>query len=188
MNVATQHFPESADPGAPPFLVRLVVTIDRFTARSGTLFAYIIVPMVLAVVYEVISRYVFARPTIWAYDVTYMLYGTHFMLGAAYALLRGAHIRTDMFYQNWSDRTKGLVDAFLYLVFFFPGMLFFFLMAWQEFVHAYDIGERSEASPWRPLIWPFKGVIPAAALLLLVQGVSEFVKSAWAALTGRRLV
>ena len=55
------------------------------------------IPLVGAVAYEVIARYVFHAPTVWSYDVTYMLYGALFMLGAAYALHKGAHIRTDFF-------------------------------------------------------------------------------------------
>ena len=69
--------------------------------------AWLNVPLVLAVAYEVIARYAFNAPTIWSFDVTYMLYGTIFMLGAAYALHKGAHIRTDFFFERWSVRTKG---------------------------------------------------------------------------------
>lgn len=178
---------ETVDPEAPRWLGGLVLAIDRFTVGLANLFAWMVVPLVLAMVYEVAARYLLNAPTIWAYDVAYMLYGSHFMLGAAYALYRGVHIRTDIFYQSWSERTKGIVDATLYLLFFFPSMVFYFWMSWQEFVHAWEIGERSDASPWRPIIWPFKGMIPLAALLLTVQGVAEFLKSLWAAITGRRL-
>ena len=116
-----------------------------------------------------------------------MLYGSHFMLGAAYTLLKGGHIRTDIFYQNWSPRTRGLVDALLYLLLFFPGMIFFFWMGGQEGWPSWQIGERSDASPWRPIVYPLKLVIPVTALLILVQGVSELIKSAHLALRGRPL-
>jgi TRAP-type mannitol/chloroaromatic compound transport system permease small subunit len=116
-----------------------------------------------------------------------MLYGSHFMLGAGYTLLKGGHIRTDIFYQSWSPRTQKLVDAVLYLLFFFPGMAFFFWMSGQEAVHSVMIGERSDASPWRPYVYPLKVAMPVAALLLIVQGVSEFLKSAYMALRGRPL-
>ncbi|GBD41679.1 hypothetical protein HRbin39_01063 [bacterium HR39] len=175
------------DPEAPGWLVAVVDGIDRFTTATANIVSWIVVIMVGALVYEVTMRYLFNAPTIWAYDITYMTYGAHFMLGSAYALLRGAHIRTDIFYQNWSDRTKGMVDALLYLLFFFPGMFFYLTMGWNEFVHSYTIGERSDVSPWRPYLWPLKGVIPLAILLMMVQGVSEFLKSVWAAFTGRPL-
>lgn len=172
--------------GEPPTgLRRLVGVIDTISEWSGRLFAWLIVPLVIGDTYEVFARYVFNAPTIWAYDLSYMLYGAHFMLGAGYTLLKGGHIRTDIFYQNWSPRTQGRVDALLYLLFFFPGLIFFFWMGAQEGVHSLLIGERSDASPWRPVLYPLKLAIPVTALLLLLQGVSEFIKSAHLAVKGR---
>jgi TRAP-type mannitol/chloroaromatic compound transport system permease small subunit len=177
----------SAVGATAPRLAAVARAIDRFTLRTGTLIALLIVPLVVVMVYEVFARYLFHAPTIWSYDLSYMLYGTHFMLGAAYTLYRGGHIRTDIFYQNWSPQRRGIVDAALYLLFFFPGIALFFWMGLQEALHSWEIREVSDASPWRPIIYPFKAMIPLALLLLLVQGVSEFLKSAHAALTGRPL-
>jgi len=171
--------------GPPRGLVALIRAIDALAIWSGRIFCLLAIPLVAALTYEVVVRYVFHAPTIWAYDVTYMLYGSHFMLGAAYTLYRGGHIRTDIFYQNWSPRTRGLVDAVLYLFFFFPGMALFFWMGLQEALQSWDIREVSDASPWRPPIYQFKAVIPLSAALLLIQGVSEFLKSAYAAVEGR---
>jgi TRAP-type mannitol/chloroaromatic compound transport system permease small subunit len=179
---------EPAAGAAPKALVATVRALDGLALWSGRVFCWLIVPLVVGLTYEVIARYVFHAPTIWAYDVAYMLYGSHFMLGAAYTLYRGAHIRTDIFYQNWSPRTRGAVDAILYLFLFFPGIALFFWMGWQEALHSWDIREVSDASPWRPIIYPFKAVIPVALLLLMIQGLSEFLKSAYAALEGRELV
>jgi TRAP-type mannitol/chloroaromatic compound transport system permease small subunit len=116
-----------------------------------------------------------------------MLYGAHFMLGAAYTLRYGGHIRTDIFYQNWSVKTQGWVDFLLYLFLFFPGMVFFFWMGGQEALQSISIGEKSDASPWRPYIYPLKSVLPVTALLLLIQGVAELIKSLHMALRGRTL-
>jgi TRAP-type mannitol/chloroaromatic compound transport system permease small subunit len=168
-------------------LVAVVKVIDGLSLWSGRLFCWLVVPLVVGLTYEVFARYVFHAPTIWAYDVAYMLYGSHFMLGAAYTLYRGGHIRTDIFYQNWSVRTRGILDSVLYLFLFFPGIALFFWMGLQEALQSWDIREVSDASPWRPIIYPFKAVIPIALLMLLIQGVSEFLKSAYAALTGRPL-
>jgi TRAP-type mannitol/chloroaromatic compound transport system permease small subunit len=173
---------------SPKWVVATVRAIDRLSSLTGAMVAILIIPLVGGVTYEVISRYLFNAPTVWAYDTTYMLYGAHFMLGAAYTLLKGAHIRTDIFYQNWSLRTKGLVDASLYLLFFFPGMILFFVMGWQEAYHSLAIGELSEATPWRPPLYPFKFVIPVTALLILIQGISEFLKSVHAVRKGSPLV
>ena len=168
---------------APPH-IRLVRIIDKFTDTTGTWVAWLNVPLVLAVSYEVISRYAFDAPTIWSFDVTYMLYGTIFMLGSAYALHKGAHIRTDFFFERWSTRTQGVIDSIAYLVFFFPSIFVFLLVSGQESWYAFEIGETSEQTPWRPILWPFKAVVPLTCLLLLIQGVSETIKSVWAARTG----
>jgi TRAP-type mannitol/chloroaromatic compound transport system permease small subunit len=170
-----------------PGLIRTVRWIDRFTDTSGTWIAWLNVPLVLAVAYEVIARYAFNAPTIWSFDVTYMLYGTIFMLGAAFALHKGAHIRTDFFFEKWSVRTKGTIDAVAYVVFFFPSIFVFLLVSWNEGWYAFQINETSEQTPWRPLLWPYKMVVPLACLLLLIQGVSETIKSLWAARTGIEL-
>jgi TRAP-type mannitol/chloroaromatic compound transport system permease small subunit len=161
--------------------------LDRFAEWCGLVFCWLIVPLVCAMVYEVFARYLFNAATIWSYDVAYMLYGSHFMLGAAYTLLRGGHIRTDIFYMNWSTRTKGIVDASLYLFLFFPGMALFFWMGLQEALQSWDIREVSDASPWRPPLYPFKTVIPVAAALIIIQGISEFLKSFYAAMKGEPL-
>jgi TRAP-type mannitol/chloroaromatic compound transport system permease small subunit len=166
-------------------LVRAVRAIDRFAELCGVVVAWLMVPLIAAVVYEVVARYAFAAPTIWSFDVTYMLYGALFMLGAAYTLRVGAHIRTDFFWERWSLRTRGVIDTVAYVLFFFPGIALFFWVGWDEAWYAYGIGEMSEQTPWRPLLWPLKACVPLAAALLLLQGLSELAKSLHAALTGR---
>lgn len=170
-----------------PKLVAIVRAVDRFTDGTGLWVAWLNVPMMCAVVYEVVMRYAFNAPTVWVYDFTYMMYGTVFMLGSAYALHKGAHIRTDFFFEKWSIRTKGIIDSVAYIVFFYPSLIVFLVVSWNEGWYAYTINETSEQTPWRPVLWPFKMVVPLAALLLLIQGVSETIKSVYAARLGIEL-
>jgi TRAP-type mannitol/chloroaromatic compound transport system permease small subunit len=109
------------------------------------------------------------------------------MLGAAYALHKGAHIRTDLFWDQFSTRKKGWIDVISYLLFFFPGFLVLLVVSLNEGLYAWRINELSDQTPWRPLLWPFKLVVPLACLLLLIQGVSEFLKSLYMAQTGVEL-
>ncbi|HKZ04755.1 MAG TPA: TRAP transporter small permease subunit [Methylomirabilota bacterium] len=132
--------------------------------------------MTLAVAYEVTARYAFNAPTVWAYDLTYMLFGAQFMLAGAFTLLRGGHIRTDVFYERWSPRTRATIDAVSYVFFYFPGMLFVLYAGAGEAWSAWLIGERSDWSPWRPVIYPLKAVIPVTAALMVLQGLSELIK------------
>jgi TRAP-type mannitol/chloroaromatic compound transport system permease small subunit len=170
-----------------PILLRAIRSIDRFTDRTGTVVSWLSIPLVLVVSYEVIARYVFNSPTSWSFEITYMSYGTLFMLGAAYALHKGAHIRTDFFWEKFSVRRKGLIDSVAYIVFFFPSLAMLFAFSLEEAVYAFEVGETSDQTPWRPLLWPYKAVIPLACLLLLVQGVSELLKSLYMARTGLEL-
>lgn len=163
-------------------------TIDRITTVVGYLVALLIVPLILANAVEVFMRYFLRQPTIWATDVTVMSYGTLFMLGSAYALLKGAHVRTDMLWDNFSDRKKGIIDSIAFVVFFFPTMIILFFMSLDDFLYSWDIDERSTLASWQPIIWPLRAVIPLTALLLAVQGVSELLKAVWAARTGEALV
>lgn len=173
--------------GPPPSVLALIRAIDAFTDRTGTVISWLSVPLVLAVTYEVIARYLFRAPTIWAFDVSYMLYGTLFMLGAAYALHKGAHIRTDFFWDTFSTRKKGVIDSISYVVFFFPSLAMLLFISLEEGLYAWRINETSDQTPWRPLLWPFKLVVPLACLLLLIQGISELVKSLYMARTGVEL-
>ncbi len=169
---------------APPFLRATVGALDRISLWSGRIVAWLIIPMVLSLVYEVVARYGFNAPTTWAYDMTYMLYGAFFMLGAAYTLLKQGHIRTDSFYGQWSPRRQGIVDAVCYLVFFFPPLIALLWVSIDFFWVSFQRGERVVSSPWMPVIYPLKFVIPLTCLLLILQGAAEFLRSLWALRTG----
>lgn len=168
-------------------IVKVIKVIDRISEWSGKITSILIIPLVVGLAYEVISRKFFNAPTMWAYDLAYMLYGAHFMLGASYTMSKGGHIRTDIFYQKWYPIWQGRVDLFLYIFLFFPGIIFFLVAGWDEAAHSWEILEKSEATPWRPPMYPFKTVIPVTAGLLLIQGVSELLKSYYAAKKGRWL-
>ena len=168
-----------------PGYYKTIRAIDGFTEWIGNAVAWLCVPLAIVVFYEVASRYFFDNPTIWAYDMAYMLYGALFMLGAAFALRRGAHIRTDMLWEKFSERTKGRIDFFAYLLFFYPGMILLFATSIDDAWHAFTFGELSEQTPWRPYLWPLKSVVPLTALLLMIQGVSELMKSWYMMRTGR---
>jgi len=93
-----------------PRYYQTIKAIDRFSAWTGSAFAWLSVPLTVVVFYEVVSRYFFNNPTIWAYDLSYMLYSPLFMLGAAYTLRQGSHIRTDMLWEKFSEARKGKID------------------------------------------------------------------------------
>ncbi len=162
--------------------------IDKFTEYSVYLFCLLNIPLIGANTFEVISRYGFGEPTEWALDTTTQSFGAMFMLGAAYALCKGAHVRTDMLWEKFSDRTKGMIDTAGYILFFLPTMAVLVYISVDDFFYSMSINERSNTTSWQPIVWPLRGVIPLACALLFIQGISEVLKSLWAARTGEFLV
>src|SRR5204863_9151066 len=105
-----------------------------------------------------------------------MANGSAFMLGCAYALHKGAHVRTDMLWEKFSERKKGVIDLVSYLLLFYPTLIILFAISVDDAWYAFGIHELSEQTPWRPIMWPFRSAIPLAALMLMVQCVSESLK------------
>jgi TRAP-type mannitol/chloroaromatic compound transport system permease small subunit len=157
---------------------RLVRLIDAVSTAAGWLAGWLIVPMTIAVTWEVVARYAFYAPTKWSYDAGWMLYGAQFMLAASYTLMKGGHIRTDVLYERWSARRRAIVDAMCYVLFFFPGMLGILYAGAIDTRHAWEIGERTGLRIFVVSVpmSVIKGIIPLTAALLLLQGVSELVR------------
>jgi TRAP-type mannitol/chloroaromatic compound transport system permease small subunit len=155
---------------------RLLLGIDRLSTFVGQAFAWCILLLTGVVVYEVFVRYVFRAPTTWGYDVSYMLYGTLFMMAGAYALSRNGHVRGDFLYRNFPPRRQAWFDLVLYVLFFFPAIFAFMISGWTFFADSLRQNERSMFSPTGPVIWPFKFLIPVVGLLLLLQGLVEVVR------------
>lgn len=150
--------------------------IDTVNRAVGKTFAWLFLPLTYTLVHEVVATKVFSRPTVWAFDMSYMLYGTIFMMGAAYTLAQDGHVRGDMLYRLWPPRVQAAIDLILYILVFFPAMLAMLIAGWSYAYYSYSIGERSLQSPFGPIIWPLKMVIPATAFFLLLQGVSQVIK------------
>jgi len=150
--------------------------VDHLNTVVGQMLSWSILALTLAVCYEVVARYVFHAPTNWAYDVSYMLYDTLFMMGGGYAMCRNAHVRGDFLYRQWTPRGQAWSDLILYFLFFFPGILALAYSGWDFARLAYLLNERSSASPDGPIIWPFKALIPVVGVLMLLQGLVEVVR------------
>jgi TRAP-type mannitol/chloroaromatic compound transport system permease small subunit len=169
----------------PRWMARVITVIDAASLGIGWLVSWLVVPIMGAMIYEVVARYAFNAPTIWAYDASRMLCGAAFVLGGGYALARGVHIRSDFLYRNWSVKTQGRVDTLLYLVFFFPTMLLLLWVSGDWAWRSISQGERGIDTTWVPLLGPVKSTLPIGILFLTIQGISELLKSVYAAWRGR---
>ena len=160
--------------------------IDRISEWTGKAVSWLIPVLILELVYDTISRYLFNAPTEWSYDVSYMLYGMLFMFGAAHTLAVDKHVRIEILYDKVTPRTRAIIDAICYVIFFFPavGALLYFGTSFA--VKSWHLLEVSGESMWAPPIYPFKSVIPVAAALLLLQGVAQFVRCMTLIVKGNR--
>ncbi len=149
---------------------------DNLSAWVGKSFAWLIIVMAFGVGYEVFVRYVLNSPTSWALDVSFIMYGTLFMMGGAYTLSKNGHVRGDFIYRTWKPTTQAKVDLTLYILFFFPGVLALILSGWKYASRSWGYGEVSVNSPAGIPIYQFKMVMVAAGILLLIQGVAQVMR------------
>ena len=169
----------------PAWMGKTITKIDRFSLWIGRIVCWLTIPIFGAMVIEVIARYAFIAPTMWAYDISRMFAGALFMLGSGYALSKGVHIRADFLYRNWPIRIQGSVDLFLYLFFYFPGLIIFLWMATDFAYLSWIRGERGMDTAWMPIMGPIKTCLPLGVFFLIIQGISETLKSYYAVTKGR---
>lgn len=150
--------------------------IDRLNAATGLIAAWLIVPLIAAMCFEVVSRYVFNAPTIWAYELTYLLTGSGWLLGMAYTLSRGAHIRIDVVYLSLSPRRRALVDLAGYVLLLLPFIIWLTFTLEDRALTAWRSGERTGGSAWNPPLWPFRTVFFLSFAFLALQIVAEVLR------------
>jgi TRAP-type mannitol/chloroaromatic compound transport system permease small subunit len=155
---------------------RGLYAVDALSAAVGKTFGWSIFILTFSTSYEVFARYMFGAPTDWAFDVSYILYGTLFMMAGAYALSRNGHVRGDFIYRAWSARRQATMDLILYVLFFFPGMLAFVYAGFNFAELSRGMNEHSSASPNGPIVWPFKWLIPIVGCLMVLQGIVEVIR------------
>ena len=169
----------------PKWMALSITKIDLFSKWVGNIVCWITIPLIFSMTYEVFARKLFIAPTMWAYDMSRFFYGALFMLGAGYALSKGVHIRADFLYRNFKVKTQGIIDFWLYILFYFPGLLVFLYMTIGFVQESIMRGEKGMDTAWMPYLWPIKSCLLLGIIFLLIQGVSELFKSYWAATKGK---
>jgi TRAP-type mannitol/chloroaromatic compound transport system permease small subunit len=154
-------------------MVSYILFADKLSAWVGKAFAWVILMMTFAICYEVFVRYFLRAPTTWAFDISYMMYGTLFMMGGAYTLSRNGHVRGDFIYRLWQPKTQAKVEFVLYFFFFFPGILALIFAGWTYAARSWGYGEVSVFSPAGVPVYQFKAVIVVAGILLFIQGIAQ---------------
>jgi len=164
------------------FILRL---IDRLSSFVGTAVSVLLPALTLVLTFEVVARYFFERPTIWAFDMAIFMFGYLGLLAGAYVLKEKEHINVDLIYGRFSPRGKAVLDVI-------TGLLFFFFMTlvvaygWKAAYSALSFGDH-RPTEWGPPLGHFKLMIPVGALLLLLQGLANWIRNLYLAITGEEL-
>jgi len=155
---------------------KLLFFVDRVSAWVGKAFAWCILIMTFGVSYEVFVRYVLSSPTDWAFDLSYMMYGTLFMMAGAYTLSRDGHVRGDVLYRLWPKRLQASIELVLYFLFFFPGVSALIYAGIDYAGESWSYREVSIFSPAGFPIYQFKTIMPIAAFFLFLQGIAQVIR------------
>ncbi len=160
------------------FLHACVHTIDAFTDRCGRFLAWLTLGMAAVTALIVILRYGFNIGSIMAQESVIYMHGALFLLGAAYALKAGAHVRVDIFYRNFDPRTKAWVNSLGGIVFLLPLCVFILVSSWDYVSESWGMRESSPEPGGIPAVYLLKSLLPLAAINLALQGVAEILRSA----------
>ena len=158
---------------------------DQFVVWIGRAFAWGIFILTAAVMYEVIMRYFFNAPTLWAFDFTIQMYGAVFMMGGASAMSTKTHVKADMYYNKLSEKGQAILDLFLFIFFYAPGVFALTYAGYFYAKKAWIVHETSWNSPAQIQIYFSKSLIPIAGLLLVIIGISEIFRCIICIKTGK---
>lgn len=157
--------------------MKFVRFVDKLNDLMGVFAAWLVIPLMLIVVFEVVTRHFFNAPTMWTYDTLWMLYSVNFLLGGAFTLLRKGHIRIDIIHDRFSPRAKLIFDTLVYgFVFFVPCIA----LTWASVGYSFDawsMGENLSTTSWVFPAGPIKSIMPVAFLLLGLQSLAEVVRN-----------
>jgi len=149
-------------------------SINSLNEKVGYWTAFLVIPLVLVVAYEVVMRYAFNAPTIWVFEATTLIYGCHFMIGLAYTLKYDGHVCIDVFEARLAKRPRTILRLIVSLILFMPtvGMLTVWSViyaadSWRNWEHA--------STSWAPPLYPFKTLMAIGFLLLLLQGIAKWL-------------
>ena len=153
-------------------LIARAITVTN--AWIGRVMSYVVLILFLLLLSDVVMRYLTQSPIVWSAEASKLIFGVYAIIGGGYLLARRDHVNVDLFYANFSTRTKAIVDIVTSVLFF----LFIGVLISESWSLAADSVERLEVSyetTWRPYIWPSKCMIVVAAVLLMLQGIIKLI-------------
>ncbi len=157
--------------------MKVLSYIDTLSDWSGRILQWLAYILTGAILIEVVARYLFNNPTIWAFDLVMILNAGLFLGGAAYVTLKKRHIKVDVLFSSFPRRVQVAIDLVFYIVFFFPLVLTMVWFGTKAAHMSWVYQEISNTSTWGEKIWFWKAIIPASFFLLLLQGIAEFIRT-----------
>jgi TRAP-type mannitol/chloroaromatic compound transport system permease small subunit len=163
----------------------IIKGINGFSTITANTTRWLVLIIVSITVYDVVMRYFFNSPTVWAYELSGWLLGPLWLLGGAYVLLHDEHVRLDILYKRFTPRKRAIIDLVTFTLFLFYCSLIL-IYGWDYFLYSFAKNEHS-LTVWGPPIWPLKLMIPVGAAFILLQGVAKYIRDFHMAVTGRQL-
>ncbi len=152
--------------------IQLVENMNKWIGRASCNLIFV---FMFLMVYEVIARYFFESPTIWVHEVCGYVFAAYIALTGGWVLLEKGHVAVDIIYQHFSERTKQAADILVSVV----ALFMFIVLFWQGYKfawHAFSTNQHSHTL-FGPPLWPVKSMLPAGALLFILQILADLGRS-----------
>lgn len=164
-------------------MLKIIGILNYISEVSGRVLMWLAWILMVIIVWEVLLRSVFNHPTVWAHELSIMVFAALTILGGAYTLRYKAHVNMDLFYMRLSPRGRAILDIITF-PFFLLFCVIILWLGWEFALRSVKVMEISQ-SDWAPPLWPVKLTIPLGALLLLLQGTSNFLSDLYLVITGK---
>lgn len=168
-------------------LLRALSYIDKFNEYVAKISAWLIFPVLFIMSYEVFRRKGLNDPTIWSHEMSYFLCSCMLMFGMAYVLRIKGHISIDILYEKFTPRVKAAFDVVFFIIFFVPMWYIGLKLMVYYLIESYVGQEKDYWGCWFPLLWPLKTWTLIGSIMLVIQGIAEFIKDTiWLVKGGER--
>lgn len=165
---------------------KLLIGIDTLSEWCGKLSSWFIVAIIGVSLFEVFTRRILGKPTIWTHETLSYLFCASILLTMAYTLRHKQHVSVDLVYGRFTPKTKAVLDIITFIIF-----LGFFstILLWKGVIFAATSWAMWERTPsaFNFYVFPAKTLLPLGAFLLFIQGLSDFIKNIIFLVKGERL-
>ena len=167
---------------------KIVVGINKLSSGTGHVIKFLILGLILVLFFEVTSRYVFGRPTIWALETSKMLLGVIGTWGWAYTHQHHGHVRVDILYMLFSRRVEAIIDSVMSLLLLFPLVFVMINVGFKWAVRSWVTHEKMVESSWLPLAAPFRSMLVIGFTLFALQCIAQFLCDIYYAFKKREML